>query len=210
MIPAERALIGLAISLINDKRHLTTAERLLKKHAAKCTRDDTETTRAAILAGDDPLGDEFCRVRSPKSRRLLGATYTPTAVVDVMIAWAASQSDVPKRVVDPGAGSGRFLMAAARKFSNAELVAVEIDPLASLLLRANAAVLGFTSRLKLHNCDYRELKLPITKGPTLFIGNPPYVRHHDIGEAWKDWLGTEAAKQGFKASKLAGLHVHFS
>lgn len=33
--------------------------------------------------------------------------------------------------------------------------------------------------------DYRELRLDAVDGPTLFIGNPPFVRHHGIAPRWK-------------------------
>jgi hypothetical protein len=53
------------------------------------------------------------------------------------------------------------------------------------------------------------VRLPRCAGPTLFLGNPPYVRHHQIGPDWKDWLHRTAAGYGPPASALAGLHVHF-
>jgi hypothetical protein len=165
--------------------------------------------RARIRAGDDPLGEFFSRIRSPEARREQGATYTPKAIVDAMIAWAADEATPPKRIVDAGAGSGRFLTAAAKAFPAAELIAVEIDPLASLLVRANAVVLGLSKRLTIELVDYRALTLPAIDGPTLFIGNPPYVRHHDITPKWKAWFGEAARRYGFRASGLAGLHVHF-
>ena len=40
---------------------------------------------------------------------------------------------------------------------------------------------------------------------TAFIGNPPYVRHHDISEDWKTWYASKFAGFGIKASALAGL-----
>ncbi|WP_372922781.1 Eco57I restriction-modification methylase domain-containing protein, partial [Roseovarius sp.] len=134
---------------------------------------------------------------------------TPPAIVTSMIAWAQSQEKSPVRVVDPGAGSGRFTIAAAKAFPEAELITAETDPLARLLLRANAAVNGFADRLVVRVSDYRRLSLPAVAGSTLFIGNPPYVRHHDISESWKEWFGKTAAQLGFRASKLAGLHIHF-
>ena len=57
--------------------------------------------------------------------------------------------------------------------------------------------------------DYRAVSLPSVAGQTLFIGNPPYVRHHLIDARWKTWLIDEATKRGRSASQLAGLHVHF-
>jgi adenine-specific DNA-methyltransferase len=165
--------------------------------------------RAQIRAGDDPLGDFFSSVRSQETRRSHGATYTPRTIVDAMIAWAALESPAPQRIVDPGCGSGRFLIAAAKAFPKAKLIAVDTDPLATLMMRANAAVLGFSKRLTIEVCDYRALALPAIDGPTLFIGNPPYVRHHDIGSKWKAWFGDATRQLGFAASGLAGLHVHF-
>jgi hypothetical protein len=55
--------------------------------------------------------------------------------------------------------------------------------------------------------DYRGAVL--AGGRTLFLGNPPYVRHHRIGARWKAWLSRTARAHGFGASQLAGLHVHF-
>src|SRR5277367_3042197 len=52
--------------------------------------------------------------------------------------------------------------------------------------------------------------VPSVRGSsTLFISNPPYVRHHGIAPAWKRWLTREARRIGLAASQLAGLHVHF-
>ncbi|HVO03136.1 MAG TPA: hypothetical protein VMT54_13105 [Candidatus Cybelea sp.] len=169
-------------------------------------RDDL---RATILAGKDPLGAAFAKIRTPPERRKLGATYTPPVMVDAMLAWAAREAGPIQRVVDPGAGSGRFLMAVARRFPAAELIAVEIDPAAALLLRANLAVLGLTDRVRILIDDYRAIDLPPIEGRTLFIGNPPYVRHHRIAPRWKDWYAAAARRHGVKASRLAGLHLHF-
>jgi hypothetical protein len=57
--------------------------------------------------------------------------------------------------------------------------------------------------------DFRRVRLEPIDGRTLYIGNPPYVRHHDISEADKVWFAAGAASLGLRASKLAGLHMHF-
>ena len=164
--------------------------------------------RRGIAHGGDPLGDAFCRLRPPQIRRGHGAVYTPRPIVEAMIRWAAG-AGAPARIVDPGAGSGRFLLAAGKAFPDAELVAVEIDPLAALLLRANAVVHGMADRLTLRVADYRATALPEIDGRTLFLGNPPYVRHHAVAPEWKQWLSETAARFGLRASRLAGLHAHF-
>jgi hypothetical protein len=208
VITTERDLAALAAALIGKSR-LPACERSLVARSLKFSARKLAYVRARIRAGDDPLGDFFCELRSPEVRREQGATYTPRPIIHAMIAWAAEQITPPQRIVDPGAGSGRFLMDAAKVFPNAELVAVEVDPLAALMTRANSAVLGFSDRLKIELVDYRALTLPAIEGPTLFIGNPPYVRHHDISPEWKAWFGDAASELGFVASGLAGLHIHF-
>ena len=205
-IRTERELAGVAYALAEPCRRLTAAERDVARTDGSSA--DVDGLRIAIRSGSDPLGVAFCGLRSPERRRRDGAVYTPQTIVDTMVAWARANGR-PVRVVDPGAGSGRFLTAAARAFPTAELVAVEIDPLAALVLRANAAVHGYADRLTVVVGDYRELTLRAIRGATLFLGNPPYVRHHDIDPAWKNWLSRMASGLGYRASKLAGLHVHF-
>lgn len=209
MNAGERRLISLAAALIGDTAGLSRSEARLVAGATSLDSPSIEHARAQILAGQDVLGTEFGSVRSAERRRQRGATYTPTSIVEAMLAWAQRQGPAPARVVDPGAGSGRFLIAAARRFSAAQLVGVDVDPLALLMLRANAAVHGFADRLHVHLCDYRNLTLRPIAGSTLFIGNPPYVRHHGISEEWKTWFVATASRFGLVASKLAGLHVHF-
>lgn len=171
---------------------------------------DLEALRELIRDGHDPLGVDFIKLRSPERRRELGAVYTPQAIVDAMIEWAmAEPGPAPVRIVDPGSGSGRFLLAAASAFPDARLIAVEIDSLAIAILKANAAVAGFGDRLTIHEGDYRTMALPPIEGRTLFIGNPPYIRHHQIADDAKEWFGETAKRLGFRASKLAGLHIHF-
>ena len=144
-------------------------------------------TRDRIDAGADPLGEAFCAIRSKTLRRANGAVYTPPAIVDAMLSWAET-AGVPDRVVDPGAGSGRFLLEAGRRFPDARLLAVEQDPLAALTARANLAVARMAGRAEVRVEDFRLSPLDGWDGSTLYIGNPPYVRHHLIENHWKGWL----------------------
>jgi adenine-specific DNA-methyltransferase len=174
---------------------------------------ETEPTLIAeikrqIEMGNDPLGDQFCALFSAEERRPKGATYTPAAIIDAMLEWAGDRTQ-PSRIVDPGVGSARFLVAAGRLFPNAELIGVEIDPLAALLARAHLATAGMADRSRVMLRDYRQIDLPVISGQTLFLGNPPYVRHHQIEPVWKQWLTETARRFGHEASQLAGLHVHF-
>lgn len=205
---SEPVLAAHATHLAGADAKLTPAERALVPEDHVPDEAHLEQLRRAITGGGDPLGELFCAVRSAKTRRAHGAVYTPRPIVTAMLDWATKQG-TPARIVDPGAGSGRFLFAAGKRFPDTQLVAVEIDPLAALTLRANAAVLGLSDRLIVLIQDYRAADLADIKGKTLFLGNPPYVRHHAIAPEWKAWFADIAADHGLKASKLAGLHIHF-
>ena len=209
--PTELDLAVLAGRFVRPS-DLSAGERALLEEAGCRARTliepDADSLAHAIAAGEDPLGDAVARLRSAEARRRRGAIYTPKRIVGAMVGWAAKQA-APARVVDPGAGSGRFLLAAGREFAQAELVAVETDPLAALLLRANAQVRGERHRLTVLVEDYRSVALPRAAGPTLFLGNPPYIRHHDIEPVWKEWFANAAARRSLNASRLAGAHVHF-
>jgi N-6 DNA Methylase len=207
---SEQELAAVCLALMGGQGCLSAAERSLVGTAQKGLLADSEVDglRKAILNGQDPLGDAFSQIRSSQARRERGAVYTPIPVVHSMIRWLASQG-TPTRIVDPGAGSGRFILAAGDAFPAADLVAVEMDPLAALMLRANLAVRGMASRTTVLVMDYREVRLERCTGMTAFIGNPPYVRHHDIDRHWKTWYSDNFANLGIKASALAGLHLHF-
>ncbi|HLV66511.1 MAG TPA: methyltransferase domain-containing protein [Polyangiaceae bacterium] len=209
MLASSAELIGAALALLgrDGLRALTEAERREAARAARPSPAVLARVRAAIEQGDDPLGDAFCTLHAPGERRHLGATYTPRALVASMTEWAARRT--PARVIDPGAGTGRFLVAAGRRFPKAELVAVELDPRAALLLRAHLRAAGLAGRATVVVSDYRDLRLPPASGPTVFLGNPPYVRHHGIEARWKQWLTETAARLGLAASRLSGLHAHF-
>ncbi len=188
---------------------LTRPEAALLQESPPSTGEsDRHYLATRIREGHDPLGDTLLRLRSTRQRRSLGATYTPREIIDPMISWIKNRGN-PVRVIDPGAGSARFLLSAGRAFPEAHLVAVEIDPLAALIARSNLTAAGLDSRSTVIVDDYRRLDSGRVEGPTAYIGNPPYVRHHQIDGDWKQWLVNTAAEFGLPASKLAGLHLHF-
>jgi adenine-specific DNA-methyltransferase len=164
--------------------------------------------RDAINSGLDPLGEAYCRIRSSAERRGLGQAYTPPGIISSMVGWAASEV-APARIIDPGSGSGRFTVATGRHFPHARLMAADLDPVATLMTRASVAAAGLAGRTTVLLRDYRALALDRVEGPTLFIGNPPYVRHHQIDPAWKRWLTETAKARGHSGGALAGLHAHF-
>jgi N-6 DNA Methylase len=203
-------LLGMCLALIGGNGSLSASERrlLAGTHLAPIDPRMVEVVRRAIRRGADPLGEAFSLIHSPKERRVSGAIYTPHSIVRSMVSWLSTQAK-PERIVDPGAGSGRFILAAGKAFPLAHLVAVELNPFAALILRANLDAYGWRFRTTVLVDDYRAVNLPPFEGRTAFIGNPPYVRHHEISIQWKVWYAASFAKLGINASNLAGLHLHF-
>ncbi len=209
IVSNERELAALAVMLGARSVHgWSTSEASIIDEVPSVSDDTVSKTLQEIDGGGDPLGDMFCRIRTSESRRQDGAIYTPFPIVNSMLDWAADVG-IPDRVVDPGSGSGRFLLEAGRRFPNARLVAIESDPLAALISRANLAVAGMAHRSEVRVENFLKSDISSPVGATLFVGNPPYVRHHNIPLESKSWLKARAAAMGLQASTLAGLHVYF-
>ncbi|MGH2458082.1 MAG: class I SAM-dependent methyltransferase [Chloroflexota bacterium] len=207
----ERALLRVALDLgaAEVGGPLTEAEQRLADQARtpfQLPAPSLQDTRDAILAGDDPLGTRLCEIRPPARRRHQGAIYTPASLVGPMLDWVLERN--PDRLVDPGCGSGRFAAGAIRHRSDLPVVAVDLDPFATLLTRANLGVLGARSA-RVIQADYTTFDLPRITGRTAFVGNPPYVRHHDLSAGAKAWVVAAGRRLGYTVSTLAGLHVYF-
>ena len=157
------------------------------------TYDDIGTTLYARISGDD--------------RRSRGITLTPQWLVELMLKRLTACGPFDN-IVDAGAGSGRFSIQAARLFPGARIWAIERSEDMCVALRANLAAQGLQQRVQVIQGDFRDALITLS-GRTAFVGNPPYVRHHDMEPAWKRWYAAEMAQQGQRASQLAGLHLHF-
>jgi adenine-specific DNA-methyltransferase len=204
----ERDLVRAAVDLgaADVGGPLSRSEQRLIESVADLPAIDPTDLADAIRGGADPLGDAFTTVRSPLTRRSIGAFYTPPAIVEPMVRWALSRD--PARLIDPGSGSGRFAAAAVRANPDIAIVAVDLDPLATLLTRANLAVLGAKDPTVL-NADYLTARIPKHEGRTAWVGNPPYVRHHDLSPSAKRWSMKAGKRLGHNVSGLAGLHALF-
>jgi adenine-specific DNA-methyltransferase len=202
-------LLATALSIV-PRRSLTSAEKAVTR-GIKASVDSArlDSIVASIRNGEDPLGLAYCKIKNPAARRGAGQTFTPPDIVTTMLAWARSQRRKISRVVDPGAGSGRYSRAALKAFPEARGIAVEVDPVVAVLLRASLEASGLGARCEVVVDDYLNLRLPAIEGSTLFIGNPPYVRHHEISTCWKRWYSAELKSHGISGSQLAGLHLHF-
>ena len=155
----------------------------------------------------DAAGLVLCESLDAEFRRAQGITLTPGWLVVLMLQRLAAAGPF-QTIVDPGAGSGRFCIAAAKRFPGARVVAVERSEAMLAVLRSNLKSEGLADRVEVVPGDFRDVRVELS-GRAAFVGNPPYVRHHDIEPAWKLWYATTMARFGQRASKLAGLHLHF-
>jgi hypothetical protein len=158
------------------------------------------------FAGEDPLGDALVALRPLEERRNLGQFLTPRSIVVPMLAWV--QERQPEQIVDVGCGSGRFAVAAASLMPSVPVVAVDIDPAATLLCRAVVRRLALPN-VTVRCADYLSDDLGLAGVRTAFVGNPPYVRHHRLTPATKAWGAATAKSLGIPFSGLSGLHLYF-
>lgn len=189
---------------------LSPRERKLLSDIEPLQESDAELIADAIRSGGDPLGDAYMLSNAPGIRRSSGETYTPHAVVRSMLE-TAKGIRMPDRVVDAGCGSGRFAVTAALMFPEARIVAVDASPMATLMTKAAVSVLGLQDRVNVRCGDFTTMRLAKSRlgESTLWLGNPPYVRHHDISQKSKEWFARSASELGYKASGLSGLHAYF-
>jgi hypothetical protein len=185
---------------------LSPAELEVLRQAAPVTTHDAREVRAAILDGDDPLGSAFLAARSVERRRADGAFYTGKEIRRAMLAWAMEFR--PQRLVDPGSGSGRYTADALRERPEMNVVAIDSDPVATLMTRAVVATVR-APNARVLCADYLSVSLEPIDGRTAFVGNPPYVRHHDLAPELKRYAKTLSREAGLEASGLSGLHVWF-
>lgn len=163
---------------------------------------------------DDVLAQVYERVVSGRNRRRLGTFFTPTPIVDHMIATAGALGPAPDHVVDPGAGVGAFALAAGRAWPQAMVSAVDVNVVTLGLLAARTATTAaprpsaqdpnFVSDDFLVWLEHGWNEL---RGRRLMLGNPPYTRHQLM--TTKDKLLAQAAAGDLISSGLAGLSTYF-
>jgi len=207
----ERAIVRAAIDLgaTNYGGDLSVGESSLVAQSRSCARVPDSVLaqlREAVGSGEDPLGAALCLVRSPVNRRDMGAFYTPQSLASPMMNWVLERK--PIRLIDPGCGSGRFTQIALLADPTIQTISIDLDPLATLMTRATLSVLKRTRSIVCH-ADYTTFRINPISGRTAFIGNPPYVRHHQIPREAKERVAKIALNLGHNMSQLAGMHAYF-
>ena len=155
------------------------------------------------------LQTELDGQKSQAERNRLGQFATPTSLALDVVRYGASllQSGEEVRFLDPAIGTGAFYSALREVFAAnriAEAIGFEIDP----HYGEPAARLWKDAGLVLDLADFTQAE-PSPRF-NLVVCNPPYVRHHHLGEADKERLQFRTLKaSGMKLSGLAGLYCHF-
>ncbi len=121
---------------------------------------------------------------------------TPLGVVDVFWQITHRYRSEFSRVLDLGAGDARF----ARGGRYAYYEGVEID-------RTRRPIYPLPSNAV---CRYGCAFTHLGKDFAACIGNPPYVRHHDLDEKWRDAIAKRLSEQtGHKINRKCNLYVYF-
>lgn len=129
----------------------------------------------------------YSAIVSRENRRQLGTFFTPSAEVKLMLdLWTESELTAPETVIDVGAGVGVFTAEAAKRWPEARVIAVDINPvtlgLLAVRLFSDAASNGapdLLRRVELVRRDYTEWFVSDDappQGGRLVLGNPPYTR----------------------------------
>ena len=152
------------------------------------------------MAGRASPEDAFLAAVPLSRRRLRGQFFTPVPIANLMAEWVCVNN--PRRVLDPAAGTGVLVRAAAaRSKTPVSFTAYEIDSLA-----ANLARMHGPGHLDLRIIDFLQ---DADCGPfDAVIANPPYVRHHDVNYT-SDVIGEMSARTGIAFSRLSNIYVPF-
>jgi adenine-specific DNA methylase len=201
-----RAAIDLGARSIRGRSSKEDALVTMALSAPKTDKATLKVIERAIATLEDPLGCVWSGLRERIQRRKVGSFYTPRELAKPMITWLLKHG--AERIVDVACGSGRFAAEVATTNSQVKIVAVDSDPVATLLTRATLNVLGAT-QAKVVNGDFLTTQLPGFSGKTGFVSNPPYVRFQELSKKLKAIGQAMARDLDHEISGLSGLHAYF-
>ena len=140
--------------------------------------------RDGLADEPDVLATIYERAVTPRNRRRLGTFFTSAVLVEHMLATGERLvGRAPDVVVDPGAGVGAFSLAAARRWPDARVIAVDINVVTLGLLAARMDYAGVSDRAELVLGDFvawLRTRQRDTESVWLTVGNPPFTRSQSL------------------------------
>jgi adenine-specific DNA-methyltransferase len=170
--------------------------------------------RAVACEPDESLATLYTQLVSGANRRALGTFFTPSPEVKLMLDMWEQSEEAPSSVIDIGAGVGVFTASAAKRWLNARIFGIDINPvtLGLLALRVWLSDLPLAEDsasgpgIRLIRDDFTTWvteSLRETASPRLILGNPPYTR--------SQLLSTEdRVRLGKATNGLCGLRASLS
>jgi len=137
-------------------------------------------------------------MRTPKTAYELAKSQvaTPPEIVDIFWQVTDRYRERMSSVIDLGAGDGRF----ARGGRFAAYEGIEIDT-----TKKPCADLPFNATVQ-YGCAFEHK----SSGYSGCIGNPPYVRHHDLEKKWRDGVAARISDlTGHAINRKCNLYVYF-
>lgn len=127
-------------------------------------------------------------------------------VVEIALQYAgklAGRSSV--KVLDLGTGSGVISVCLAKEKPAAEIVAVDISPVALDVARANARRHGVAGRIRFLSGDLFAPVKPLRETFNVIVSNPPYIRTGDLSalapeiRQWEPMIALDGGADGIEA-----------
>lgn len=142
---------------------------------------------------------------SDRERKHRGGYYTPQAIASVLADWAITDSSA--RVLEPSAGDGQLVTAAAgRIVSPGSVIAVEVDS-----AEAQKIVAKRNANTTVINGDFfawfRDECSPGTFDAVL--GNPPFIRYQHFREEHREAAFAVMRAEGLHPSRLTNAWLPF-
>ncbi len=174
-----------AMAEISGAREITDGREITgdKEISATFSR---EVSRLRYVPGEDTLGNLYMSLRGMQERKQSGAYYTPAEIARLGVTRLFSDADRTKSlaeksdacggILDPGCGTGQFLLQLPDFYPPHKIRGYDIDPMAVCLARINLCLrypdeepTAWTSRIRLGSFLGSE-----NEGINAIIGNPPW------------------------------------
>src|SRR5690625_1029806 len=178
-------------------------------------------TRTLRPSAARTLGPPQLMKTEPTLQKLRGGYYTPTKVADFLADWAIRSPN--DRVLEPSAGDGNILLAAAQKLTalghptnsvHNLLTGVELDPIEAKKAAARLEAVGVRGFEAVEMNDFfhfaawrfslfAESELagrPL--GYQAVIGNPPFIRYQNFPEEHRQIAFSLMEERGFRQNRL--------